>query len=252
MKLTLLEIVQAVLSEMDSDEVTSIGDTSESDQVALLARDVYLSFVSNKNWAHTKQLVQLPATFGSSKPTLLKLPDNIKKLEFVNYDSRTSIADERVNYQHLTYLYPDEFIERSNRLDVTQDSVEQIQLPGGGFISVTNNANPRHWTSFDDVYLVCDSYDSDLETNLQETKTQAFASLTPNFVLTDGFVPLLPDEAVAAYLEELKSRAYVSFKQSTNPKMEQEANRQRRWLSRNQQQSHQGIRYKNFGRRSKK
>jgi len=252
MKLTLLEIVQSVLSEMDSDEVTSIGDTAESDQVALLARDVYLSFVSNKNWAHTQKLIQLPATFGSSKPTALKLPDDIKKLEWINYDCRRDALDQRVNQQGIKYLYPDEFIKLSNSLDVTQDFVEQFQLPGGAFISITNNANPRYWTSFDDVYLVCDSYDSSIETNLQESKTQAFASLTPTFVLNDTFVPHLPDEAFAAYIEELKSRAFVSFKQVSNPKTEQEANRQRRWLSRNQQQAHQGIRYKNFGRRSKK
>ena len=52
MKYTLLEIVQEILSDMDSDEVNSIDDTVESQQVASIVRSAYMAIMSNRNW-HT-------------------------------------------------------------------------------------------------------------------------------------------------------------------------------------------------------
>jgi hypothetical protein len=40
-KMTLLEIVQDVLNDMDSDEVNSISDTVEATQIANICRSVY-------------------------------------------------------------------------------------------------------------------------------------------------------------------------------------------------------------------
>ncbi len=45
MKYTLLEIVQEILSDMDSDEVNSIDDTTESEQVATIVKSTYLSMM---------------------------------------------------------------------------------------------------------------------------------------------------------------------------------------------------------------
>ena len=52
MKYTLLAIVQEILSDMDSDEVNSIDDTVESQQVASIVRSAYMAIMSNRNWAH--------------------------------------------------------------------------------------------------------------------------------------------------------------------------------------------------------
>ena len=61
-KKTLLEIVQEILTDMVSDEVNSIDDTVESQTVASIVRSVYESMMANRNWPHTKQLVQTEAS----------------------------------------------------------------------------------------------------------------------------------------------------------------------------------------------
>lgn len=43
MRKTLLEMVQDILSEMDSDEVNSINDTVEAEQVATIIKNCYLA-----------------------------------------------------------------------------------------------------------------------------------------------------------------------------------------------------------------
>ena len=45
MKFTLLEMVQEILSDMDSDEVDSIEDTVEAEQVATIVRSTYLAMM---------------------------------------------------------------------------------------------------------------------------------------------------------------------------------------------------------------
>ena len=44
-KLTVLEIVQNILSDLNSEEVNSISDTIEADQVAEIVKTTYLDLV---------------------------------------------------------------------------------------------------------------------------------------------------------------------------------------------------------------
>lgn len=48
MKRTLLQIVQNILSDMDSEDVNSISDSIEAEQIASVVRDVYLNMVSTR------------------------------------------------------------------------------------------------------------------------------------------------------------------------------------------------------------
>ena len=48
--MTLLEIVQDILSDMDSDEVNSINDSVESLQVAQIVKTAYYNIVDGKDY----------------------------------------------------------------------------------------------------------------------------------------------------------------------------------------------------------
>jgi hypothetical protein len=74
----------------------------------------------------------------------------------------------------------------------------------------------------------------------------------PTWSHVDNAVPNLPEEAFPALVEEAKSTAFLALKQTANQKAEQKASRQQRWLSRKAWSAHGGIRYDDYGRKSRK
>lgn len=251
MKRSLLEIVRDILNDMDSDDVNSLADTVESLQVAQIVKSCYLEMISNRNWPHLKTLTQLEHSGDITKPTHLKLPENIKELQLFRYD-KTDNPTEKIQYEDVQYKYPDEFLRLvSSRNDTTQN-VETITDYTGVKLVVINNRAPMYWTSFDDKYIVCDSYNKSIDDTLKKSKTQAFLVRMPIWIHTDDAIPDLPAEAFSALIEEAKSTAFLTLKQMGNDKAEQKASRQQRWLSRKAWQAHGGIRYDNYGRKSRK
>lgn len=250
MKKTLLEIVQIILNDLDSDEVNSIDDTVESQQVALIVRTCYEEMMSNRNWPHLKKLIQLEHIGDIAKPTYLVLPERIKELSQFKYEKQKADADNVV-LQDVMYLYPDEFLAVTQNRNSANDNVDTIVDFSGTKILVFNNFAPTYWTSFDEVHIVCDSFDKEVDDTLKKAKTQAFAIMDPIWVHTDSAIPDLPTEAFSALVHESMSTAFMSVKQMANQKAEQKAGRQNRWLSRKAWQAKGGVRYADFGRKGR-
>ena len=250
MKKTLLELVQDILSAIDADEVNSIDDTVEATQVATVIKNVYLAMASNRDWAGQKRLIAFDHSGTPEKPTHIKSPENIKELHLFNYNcTRDNLTMEM---QEVRYQYPDEFLRRCTSRGVNTPNTQLVTDFGGTPLVVITNKPPSFWTTFDDVYIVCDSFDSAVDDALKASKTQLHATLFPRFELIDTFVPDMPIEAFAGLLAEAKSVAFVEIKQVANQKAEQEAVRQRTWLSSKNWQLQGGVRTPNFGRRSVK
>ena len=250
MKRSLLEIVRDILNDMDSDDVNFITDTVEAGQVAQIVKSCYFEMISNRNWPHLKHLAQLEHSGDPSKPTHLKLPENIKELLSFNYQK--SKVDGIIEYQPVIYKHPDDFLRLVSSKNANTVNVETVKDSSGVDLIVINNKAPSYWTSFDDNYLVCDSYNRDIEDTLQKRKTQAIYYRMPKWVHLGDAIPDLPSEAFSALIEEAKSTAFLTLKQMGNEKAEQKASRQQRWLSRKAWQASGGIQYSDFGRRSKK
>jgi len=245
---TLLQIVQDILNDIDSDEVNSIDDTVESQQVAQIVRTCYEEMMSNRNWPHTRKLVQLDGLSSTAKPNYLKLPENLKELVFVKYETQKQ-GDTRTILTELNYKYPDDFLRITSGRNSDNDNVSVITDYSGSKLMIYNDKPPSYWTSFDDVHLVCDAWDSSVDNTLMSSKSQCLAYIFPSWVHEDEAVPDLPVDAFSALIEEAKSTAFVSLKQMNNPKAEQKAMRQQKWLSRKAWRAKGGIRYPNFGRK---
>ena len=56
MKKTLLELVQSILSDMDSEPVNSISDSIEAEQIASVIEDTYFNFISAREIPEHRQL----------------------------------------------------------------------------------------------------------------------------------------------------------------------------------------------------
>lgn len=250
-KPNLLEIVQEILSDMDSDIINSIDDTEEAGQVAQIVKSTYDAMISNRNWPHTKRLVNLTASGDNLLPTHMTIAEEIKEMISVYYDKRKA-GETRYRYEQIKWLEPDDFLRYINKRDNDSDTIDVINDTSGIRLLIATNKAPTYYTSFDDATLIFDSYDHGVDDTLQSNKTQARAYVIPSFTLIDDFTPDLPKEAFPALIEEAKSKAQLKLRQMQDIKAEQEAGRQQRWLARKSWTVNGGIRYPNYGRKRNK
>jgi len=251
-KMTLLEMVQDILSDLTDDEVNSINDTLESLQIAQIVKTTYLEMMSNKNWPHLRTLGKLDPSVDVSKPTHMKVQEDWKELEWVEYNCRTEANPTRNIYKSIPYKSPDEFLRLTSQYDNTRDTVTEVEDYSGVTLHIKNDRHPEFWTSFDDEHLVFNSYNSTLDDTLQKTHTRVSVFREPSWSMVNDFVPDLPTEAFSALLAEAKSVAFVVIKQQANNKAEQQSVRQRNWLSRKAWTVNGGIKLPNYARRSRK
>jgi hypothetical protein len=247
-KLSLLDMVQDILNDLDSDEVNSIDDTVESLQVAQIVKSTYFAMMSNRNWPHLRKSIQLVPTTDLAQPTHMYLADDIKELIFINYDTRDTVSD-RSKWKAMGWREPDEFLAITNSYNELNDNVDVINDDSGLDISIMNDRHPTIYTSFDDKTLIFNAYDSDRESNLQSTYVQSMAYIMPNWNAADSFIPDLPEEAFTALVEEAKSKASLKLRQVADQKADEESKRQQRWLARKARRIEGGVKYPNYGRR---
>lgn len=244
-------MVQEILGVMDGDEVNSIDDTIEASQVADIVVSTYNAMMSNRNWPHAKKLTSLTAFGDTSMPTHMTVPDGVKELIGVKYNKFKVGQTKRV-YQSVRYLDNDSFLRRMDGLNSDADNVDIIEDTSGVELLIRNDQAPTYYTSFNDVEVVFDSYDNEVETTLQESKVRAQAFIMLSLDKLDDAVPDLPEEAFASLIEEAKSKCQLQIHQFEDPKSEQEATRQRNWLSRKAFTVAGGVKYRNYGRRGHK
>lgn len=249
MKLSLLEMVQDILNDMDADEINDIDDTIEAQQVAQIIKTCYYEMLGNRNWPHMRKLVQLDASGSLDKPNYLKLPDNLKELSSFKYDGSTT-SDPA--FADVRYKEPDDFLRYVSSRNATLDNVDVVTDFGGSRLLIITDTAPQFWTSFDDTYLVTDSYDKAVNSTLQKAKSQALAFIVPTWVRTNEAIPDLPIDAFPALLEEAKSTAFMALKQMANQKAEQKAGRQQRWLARKDWRAKGGVKYDDYGRKGRR
>lgn len=247
MKRTLLDMVQSIMSDMNSDEVNSIDDTVESQQVANIVKDSYFELIHTRNWPHLKKLIQLTASGGSSKPTHVYLEENISEFVFLKYNKRGA-TDTRDKWGDVTYVEPWAFLEIINSRNSSDDNVVVV-YENDVLLMIRTDKAPEYCTSFDDDGFIFDSFDSEVDSTIQQNKIQAMAYVLPQWEHVDDFIPDLPTEAFSNLLEEARSTAFVTIKQVANEKSEQKAQRTRRWLSRKAWRAHGGILYPDYGRK---
>ena len=249
-KLSLLEIVTDILNDLDSDEVNSISDTIESQQVAQIVKTCFFELIGNRNWPHLRKLVQLESVADITKPNYLKLPENTKEMVFFKYDNFTA-TNPKSKLQEIKWKEPDSFLRMISSRDSTLSNVTSVIDFSGTKLLIVNDQPPTYWTSFDDEYVITDAYDIGVDSTLQKSKTQCLAYIEPTWVHADTAIPDLPIEAFPALLEEAKSTAFMALKQTANQKAEQKAGRQSRWLSRKAWAANGGIKYESYGRKGR-
>lgn len=244
-------MTQDILSDMNSDEVSSITDTLESMQVAQIIKSTYEDMMSRKNWDHLRKLTQLDSSATTDRPTHMKVEENIKEVVSLNYNKQKA-SQTSSRWDSVTYMQPDDFLRHVNGRNADLDTVDEIEDVTGVNLLIKNNTAPTYYTSFDDEYIVFDSYDSEVDSTLQSSKTQLLAYVLPTFTLSDAFVPDLPAEMFSVLLADAKSACFSRIKQMPDGKAEQQSRKGMSWASQRSFQVAGGWNFPNYGRQGKK
>lgn len=211
-KITLLQIVQDILSDADGDDVNSITDTVESDQCARVVRDVYLQMADLHDVEHFKTVKALDAT-SATTPNVMTRPEGLHSLEWVKYDKRLT-AGAAQNFEYVDYMEPDDFMELVHGRSTDNSNVDAITLSTGIIIPIVNDRAPQYYTVMEpgSDELVFDSYDSALETNLQQSKSVTYGVLRPTLSLSDSSTMELPRHLETLVQREARAMYFDLYK----------------------------------------
>lgn len=247
-RLTLLEIVQDILNDMESDNINSINDSLEAQEVASIVRNTFYEIINSRLWPTNASIVQLTSLSSTDKPTHLRLDDNMNNIDWIKYDVRKQVAD-KIEYKTIEYQEPSVFLSNILTRDSNDSTVQTVSEASGIKLLIKNNTAPTYWTTFDDEYIIFDSFDSGIDFTIQKSKTMASVYIEPTFQLIDSYVPDLPTKAFAYFVAEAKSSCFEKIKQAPSSKEEQKSRRQRVYLSQEKWRKNRGVKYANFGRK---
>jgi hypothetical protein len=211
-KITLLEVVQDILSDADSDDVNSISDTVESDQCARIVRDKYLEICDIHDIEYIKTISPLNATT-SSTPTVMTRPSGFHTIEFVKYDKRAAVGNAQ-NFEYVYYMEVDAFLERVQGFSTDDDTVGTQTLNSGLVMPYKNNQARKYYTVMDtnSDELVFDSYNVGLETNLQQSKSLVYGSQRPTLSLSDSSTFDIPEHLETLVKREARAMFFDLYK----------------------------------------
>lgn len=247
-KMTLLDMTQSILNDMDSDEVNSVDATIESYQVASILRDSYFEIINYRLWPEHTGIINLSGLGDTDKPNYLLVEDDVIRMDWIKYDAKEEATDPLL-YKDICYMSPKRFLDMVLGRDSTDSNVQTVNGFGDEVLLIYTDQSPTYWTSFDDEYIVFDSYDNTQDSTIQESKVQAYGYVEPTFSLTDTFVPDLPAKAFPYYLAYAKSKCFIALRGQVNEKEELVARKQRAWLSREKARLSGGLKTPNFGRK---
>ena len=211
----MLEMVQGILSDMDSDEINAIGDTVESEQVAWVIEQTYRNLSGTTIIPEHQELIQLEPLSDPARPNYLKLPADVDKLGSIRYDTHKT-GETRQRYRDIDYLDPDNFLDKVLLRDNTSTNTVTVIDFSGVPLLIRSDRRPRFWTSFDDEHILFDSFDIAVDTTIQETKTVAQGKRRPFFNRHDNdFIPDIDADYFPLFYNEAKLLCFDQFKQTS-------------------------------------
>jgi len=218
MKYTLLQIVQAVLSKAEDDPVNSIDDTEASEMASERAREEYFDLVDDAEWPHLNTVTSLTSLSDVTQPTILEIPSSVVLMDYeevIQYDI-TETGDTRSTYRDLMYMEPGDFLRYIRTRDDSASNVTKYTGYNSIPLLIITDKMPTYWTSFDDKYIVCDSYHSITESTLQGSKTTVKAKKVPVWTHEDSFYPDLPENLFSTYLSKVTTKYFLYHTQKFN------------------------------------
>jgi len=223
---TLLDIVDSILSDANGDEVDSITDTVESLQCAKLVVSVYEDIFSEYDLQAGKKLFRLDGSADILLPTHMAIPEGMHSVEWVKYN-KADLSATQADYRDVTYISPEEFINLVNRRDDSQTNIQTVTDPSGVSLRIQNDKAPEYFTLFNARTLVFDSFDTGVDSFLQQSKTQAYGQQAATLALQDDAVVDLPLELTTLLVNMSRDIYMDTHAGGSTASMSKRANRSR-------------------------
>jgi len=217
MKYTLLEMVQAILGSMDSDEVDNYDDTVESLEVARIIKESYYEIVRRLELPVNHTFFQLTASGDNTKPTLMYIPSDVVDLDYIKYNKPDSNSDPQWYDVHFMELR--EFIEMTlnDRPNDSNVSTMTVSADGTNFtMNFKTDRYPSFYTLLEEDQVLFDAHLSTVDDTLRASKTMCFGKKMPTFTMANAFTPQLENEQFGLLLNEAKVQAFYELKQMEN------------------------------------
>lgn len=244
MKRTLLQIVQDILSDMDSEPVNSLADTNEADQIATVVEQTFYDIIATRSVPEHEELIKLVPLSDDDFPTHFLIPDNVTDVTHVWYDTSD---DSTFEYTEIKWCDPLDFL---TRVDKVQSDYQNVKDKSGNTnLRIVNNKHPSFYTSFDDLHIVMNSFKSTVDDTLQESKVRAYGRKFPVFNrFDDDYIPDIDDEFFPHLISEARARAMDLFKGGVPQKMEQAARRNKVHLQNDKFRIARANNWRHYGR----
>tara|TARA_R110001592_G_scaffold255311_1_gene518837 strand:- start:159 stop:908 length:750 start_codon:yes stop_codon:yes gene_type:complete len=197
MKLTLLEIVQDMLTATDSENVTSVGHSEDAGMCVNIANREFERLISKFRWRHTRAFSKLEVTSVANEMTLATNAVAIKPDSVYYSDARIEFMDE------------EDFLA----FTITRNTSETNIIDSNN-IKIYNDRDPQFYTSFNDETLVFDAIPNG--SGLVKANTDCIIYNHPTSRLTlDGEYFDLPKQAFSALAQRCIARAVLEIKGDT-------------------------------------
>jgi hypothetical protein len=104
------------------------------------------------------------------------------------------------------------------------ESNKQLMVVNGTQFVIRNDKSPDYCTSFDQQEIIFDSFDSSIDTTLQESKTKVIATQAPVFLIEDDFEIPLPERMHSGYTDLVIQECCASLRSMTIGTVSRRAN----------------------------
>jgi hypothetical protein len=194
MKLTLLEIVQDMLTATDSENVSTVGETEDAGMCVNIANREFERLISKFRWRHTRAFGKLVVRANNHE---MDLPT-----------SAIAIVPNSLYYSgnRVFWMEPDRFLSYTIPRNTTESNIIEV-----GDIKVYSDRDPQYYTSFNDEVLIFDAYPDasglvadNTDCIIYNHPTSRLTSDSEYFDLPSQAFPALVSRCIVSAVREIK------------------------------------------------
>ncbi len=244
-KRTILKLIQDLGAGIGSDEIDTLDETIEASDIMTILEQTYQEVLNRKTWefmkGHIRQL-DVNATYAN----VLSIPEDVILIKKITYRDATG------KFVDVQYLSAEEFMMIVQARNTDNANTEAINNADGVAIHVRTDTAPSYWTSFDEVTVTFDSYDSSVAIENLATDSVIISDVMPVTDFTDPAGVLnIPERMETLVFNEALSTCNYRLRQTADPRTDRIARRQGISLRRNEVKTKTDIKEATYGRNSR-